>query len=144
MSPTADPPSGQRARIESPERSACQAIDRFDRQIHERHGQQLVVERRRPQAAEDVIQRDDTRRVEDAEQDPSKVGSRRCRGIREKEMHAKKHCDRNVRVDEVVRAGRRKIEQPKHVHGDHGRHGHRRNAEEKLPRQRDEEDEQID
>ena len=64
-------------------------------------------------------------------------------GVREQQSHAEEHGDRHVRVDEKVAAGRGVVDRTEDERRRHGGQGHRRDAEQELPRHSDEEDREI-
>ena len=135
----------KRSRIDAPRRGrAAGPVDELNEQVHHRHGQQLVVEPRVPVGAEHAVQRDYSQPVQHAECKPPELAARGRRRIGEQQVHAQEDGDRDVGVDEVVRAGRGEVEQAEHVHRRHRRQGHPGHAEQDLAGQADQEDEQVD
>src|SRR5678816_3409802 len=99
--------SPESCRIQSPKhRGSRNAIDTFDRKIEKRHLEKLVVEGWHPHAAKQLIQQHRAQAVQDAKENPSRLGPWRRRGICEQQMHAEEHGNRNVGVVEKVDSGR--------------------------------------
>jgi hypothetical protein len=73
----------------------------------------------------------------------SAFGRRILGGGGEQQVHAKEHGNGHMRVGEEVGAGRGVVDRAEDEHRHHGRHGHRRDAEQILPRHREEKDREI-
>ena len=80
------------------------AIDEPDRQVHQRHRQQLVVEGRQTALAEPRVERDVRRPIDDTEEDAPELGPWRGRRIGEQQVHAEEDGDRDLVVDEEIGA----------------------------------------